>query len=210
MARDSRRPVYRDAACRSLLRRLSEHPRTGIIVKCDVPRSTMASRNAERRERVIRGTGNVFADLAFPDAAERQAKLHLAYALNQVLDGRKLSQADAAKVLGVTQPKVSALRHYKLAGYSVERLMNLLTALDQDVEIVIRRKPRSRKAARISVVAEQMALKPKATPRQRQSFTSARRRAVARLRKGLDLQWTPPASRDALHDRGQGSRRRGR
>ena len=47
----------------------------------------------------------------------------------------------------------AALRHYKLAGFSVERLMNLLTALDQDVEIVIRRKPRSRKAGRISVVA---------------------------------------------------------
>jgi predicted XRE-type DNA-binding protein len=170
----------------------------------------MASRTAEGRERVTRGTGNVFADLGFPDAAEREAKLRLAYALNQVLDGRKLSQAEAAKVLGVTQPKVSALRHYKLAGSSVERLMNLLTALDQDVEIVIRRKPRSRKSARISVVAEQMAVKPKAIPRQRRSFTSARRRAVARLRKGLDLQWTPPASRDALHDRGRGSRRRDR
>ena len=53
----------------------------------------------------------------------------------------------------MSQPKVSALRNYKLAGFSVERLMNLLTALDQDVEIVIRKKPRSRKAARISVVA---------------------------------------------------------
>jgi transcriptional regulator with XRE-family HTH domain len=62
------------------------------------------------------------------------------------MDERKLSQADAAKVLGVTQPKVSALRRFKLQGFSVERLMNLLTALDQDVEIVIRRKPRSRKA----------------------------------------------------------------
>ena len=165
----------------------------------------MAGRSAERRERVTRGTGNVFADLGFPDAAEREAKLRLAYALNQVLDGRKLSQADAAKVLGVTQPKVSALRHYKLAGFSVERLMNLLTALDQDVEIVIRPKPRSRKVARISVVAAydlQMALKPKAASRQRRSFTSAKRRGLARLRKGLDLQWTPPASRDALHDRG--------
>jgi hypothetical protein len=60
----------------------------------------MAGRSAERRERVTRGTGNVFADLGFPDAAERQAKRRLAYALNQVLDGRKLSQADAAKVLG--------------------------------------------------------------------------------------------------------------
>jgi predicted XRE-type DNA-binding protein len=113
----------------------------------------MRSRNAERRGAVTRGSGNVFADLGFPDAAERQAKLRLAYALNQVLDERKLSQADAAKVLGVTQPKVSALRHYKLAGFSVERLMNLLTALDQDVEIVVRQKPRSKRAARISVVA---------------------------------------------------------
>ena len=94
----------------------------------------------------------MFDDLGFTDAAERQAKLRLAYALNQLLEARKFSQADAAKVLGVTQPKVSALRHYKLAGFSVERL-NLLTALDQDVEILIRRKPRSRKSARISVVA---------------------------------------------------------
>jgi len=113
----------------------------------------MASRPIERREGVSHGTGNLFADLGFADAAERQAKLRLAYALNQVLDQRKLSQADAAKMLGVTQPKVSAIRHYKLAGISVERLMNLLTALGQDVEIVIRRKPRSRRAARVSVVA---------------------------------------------------------
>ena len=109
----------------------------------------MASRNDDRVEGIIRGTGNVFADLGYPDATERQAKLRLAYALNQVLEQRKLTQADAAKVLRVTQPKVSALRHYKLAGFSVERLMTLLTALDQDVYIVIKRKPRSRRAARI-------------------------------------------------------------
>ena len=113
----------------------------------------MASRNAKREDQVIRGTGNVFADLGYSDATERQAKLRLAYALNQILEERKLSQAEAANVLGVTQPKVSALRHYKLAGFSVERLLNLLTALDQDIDIVIKRKPRSRRAARISVVA---------------------------------------------------------
>jgi predicted XRE-type DNA-binding protein len=113
----------------------------------------MASRSAKREEEVVRGTGNVFADLGYADAVERQAKLRLAYALNQILDQRKLSQAEAANVLGVTQPKVSALRRYKLAGFSVERLMNLLTALDQDIDIVIRRKPRSRRAARINVVA---------------------------------------------------------
>src|SRR5687767_9427992 len=48
----------------------------------------MAGRSAEPRERITRGTGNVFADLGFPDAAERGAKLRLAYALNQVLDAR--------------------------------------------------------------------------------------------------------------------------
>jgi predicted XRE-type DNA-binding protein len=95
----------------------------------------------------------VFEDLGYPDAAERQAKLRLAYALNEVLDQRKLTQAEAAKLLGLTQPKVSAVRNYKLAGFSVERLMTLLTALDQDVEIVIKHKPRSRSTARITVVA---------------------------------------------------------
>ena len=60
----------------------------------------MAKRSAERREPVTRGTGNVFADLGFPDAAKRQATLRLAYALNQELEARKISQADAAKVLG--------------------------------------------------------------------------------------------------------------
>jgi predicted XRE-type DNA-binding protein len=112
----------------------------------------MAKRRAESTT-ITRGSTNVFEDLGYPDAAARQAKLRLAYALNKVLEGRQLSQGDAAKVLRVTQPKVSALRHYKLAGFSVERLMNLLTALDQDIEIVIRRKPRSRKTGRISVVA---------------------------------------------------------
>jgi predicted XRE-type DNA-binding protein len=112
----------------------------------------MAKRRGESAA-ITRGSKNVFEDWGYPDAAARQAKLRLAYALNQVLEDRQLSQADAAKVLGVTQPKVSALRHYKLAGFSVERLMNLLTALDRDVEIAIRRKPRSRKAGRISVVA---------------------------------------------------------
>ena len=113
----------------------------------------MARRNADRDTSITRGTKNVFADLGYPDATERQAKLRLAYALNQLLDKRGLPQNEAAKVLRVTQPKVSALRNYKLAGFSVERLMNLLLALDQDIDIVIKRKSRSRNAGRISVIA---------------------------------------------------------
>lgn len=102
---------------------------------------------------ITRGTGNVFADLGYADAEERQTKLRLAYAINGIVERRRMTQAAAADKLGINQPKVSALAHYKLDGFSVERLMTFLTALDQDVEIVIKKKPKSRSAARISVIA---------------------------------------------------------
>jgi predicted XRE-type DNA-binding protein len=102
---------------------------------------------------ITRGSGNVFADIGYADAQERQTKLRLAYAINGVIDERPLTQVAAAAALGINQPKVSALRNYRLGGFSVERLMSFLTALDRDVEIVIRRKPRSRIAARVTVVA---------------------------------------------------------
>ena len=107
---------------------------------------------AEDKEAITRGTANVFADLGSANADERQTKLRLAHAINGVIVRRRLSQAAAAAKLGVNQPKVSALANYKLDGFSVERLMIFLTALDQDVEIVIKNKPRSRPAGRISVV----------------------------------------------------------
>ncbi|WP_246700303.1 helix-turn-helix transcriptional regulator [Rhodopseudomonas sp. WA056] len=75
---------------------------------------------------ITRGSGNVFADLGMADAEERQTKLRLAHALNAVIDRVRLSQATAAVRLGINQPKVSALRNYKLEGFSVERLMTLL------------------------------------------------------------------------------------
>ena len=113
--------------------------------------STQA-RKAGRGCAVTRGTANVFADLGFPDAVARQTRLRLAFALNQLLAGRQLSPVEAVKVLGIMQPEGAALRRYKLANFSLGRLMNLLTAHDRDVEIVIRRKPSTRKAARITVV----------------------------------------------------------
>src|ERR1700710_1719977 len=118
------------------------------------PVMARASASKPKTRDISRGSSNVFADLNFPDAEERQNKLGLAYALNTILDEQHLTQAAAAARLGLNQPKVSALRNYKLEGFSVERLMTLLNALDQDVEIVIRAKPRSRAVARISVVAE--------------------------------------------------------
>lgn len=101
---------------------------------------------------ITRGSANVFADLGFADAEERQTKLRLAHAINAALEERGITQAKAAKLLEATQPKVSALARYKLDGFSVERLMTYLTALDHDVQIVIKKKPRSR-AGRISVEA---------------------------------------------------------
>ncbi len=94
-------------------------------------------------EKIIHGSTNVFADIGLPDATERQAKLKLALAINDTITARKLTQTQAANLLEINQPKISALANYKLEGFSVERLMNFLTALDRDVEIIIRR-PRKR------------------------------------------------------------------
>jgi predicted XRE-type DNA-binding protein len=111
------------------------------------------ARRRHQTEQVTHGTTNVFADLGYRDAPERRSKLQMAHVLNRLLEAQRLTQAEAAKILGVSQPKVSALRNYKLAGFSIERLMTLLTAVGHDVEIVVKKKPRSRRAARITVVA---------------------------------------------------------
>lgn len=87
---------------------------------------------------VSAGSTNVFVDLEYPDAGLRQTKTRLAMALVGLIKAQKLKQTEAAKRLGIPQPKVSALMNYRLDGFSVEKLMALLTALDQDVEIMIR------------------------------------------------------------------------
>ncbi|MCW5699776.1 MAG: XRE family transcriptional regulator, partial [Rhodospirillales bacterium] len=104
-------------------------------------------------EEIVRGSGNVFADLGLADAEQRQTKVRLAHAINTIIEKRHLKQSDAATILGVNQPKISGLRNYKLDGFSVERLMGFLNALDRDVEIVVKKKPRSRARARMSVRA---------------------------------------------------------
>ena len=96
---------------------------------------------------------NVLVDLGFPDAEELTAKATLALRLNEILDRRSLTQVEAARVLGMTQAKVSALRNYKLRGISLERLMQALVALDQNVDIVVRPRGRSKTPAAIRVAA---------------------------------------------------------
>jgi predicted XRE-type DNA-binding protein len=101
---------------------------------------------------VTEGTGNVFADLGFHDADEELTKAQLAAHIRSILRRRRLTQSAAAKLLGIDQPKVSALVNGRLAGFSSDRLMRLLTLLGQDVEIVVRARPRSRARGCIRVV----------------------------------------------------------
>ena len=84
------------------------------------------------------GTDNVLTDLGFEDAEELSAKAVLAVKLNELIDKRGLSQTEAAGITGMTQPKVSQVRRYKLQNISLERLMQALVSLDQQVEIVVR------------------------------------------------------------------------
>jgi predicted XRE-type DNA-binding protein len=111
----------------------------------------MKTRRAKKA--VVPSSGNVFADLGLSNPEEKQTKVRLAVAINHIIQNQKLSQTAAARLLRINQPKISALSNYRLEGFSVERLMNLLTALDRDVEIVIRRKPSSRKTGSILVTA---------------------------------------------------------
>jgi predicted XRE-type DNA-binding protein len=92
--------------------------------------------------RIERSSGNIFADLELPDAVELDTKLRLAWAINHEIEDRGLPQMAVAALLGVNQPKVSALKNYKLDGFSVERLMTFLTALGSDIEIRIRKPKR--------------------------------------------------------------------
>jgi len=89
-------------------------------------------------ETVEMGSGNVFADLGLPDANERHLRVQLATRLNDLIQADGLTQAAAAKHLGIAQPHVSELKNYKLGRFSSERLLHLITRMDRDVEIFIR------------------------------------------------------------------------
>jgi predicted XRE-type DNA-binding protein len=96
------------------------------------------------KSRIEESSGNVFADLGLAEAEELESKAQLAYRIGEIIRGRHLTQAEAADVLGATQPIVSKLLNGQLHGFSLERLVRFLNALDRDVEIVVRRRPRSR------------------------------------------------------------------
>jgi predicted XRE-type DNA-binding protein len=94
-------------------------------------------------------SGNVFADLGFADAGEHLIKAGLVVKIERIIRQRKLTQAAAAQLMGIDQPKVSAMLAGQFRGYSVERIMRFLVALGNDVEIVV--KPKKRGAAELRV-----------------------------------------------------------
>ena len=105
---------------------------------------------------VTPSSGNVFADIGLPEAEEELTKAQLASHIRYVVKRRRLTQLAAAKLMKIDQPKVSALLNGRLANFSSDRLMRLLTALGQDVEITIRdgRRRDARAKGRIRVVSE--------------------------------------------------------
>ena len=100
-----------------------------------------------------KSSGNVFADLDLPNAEELFLKAELGFAVFQIIEERKLTQAEAADILGVKQPEISRLKNGKFNHYSVERLLAFLTRLNRDIEI--RPIPTKNKVGEIRVVNEE-------------------------------------------------------
>lgn len=136
---------------------MPESKQTGHAVQKETSRSSCGA---------WRSTGSRRRDLLVSYGAirggDRQTRLLLCHLIISNIEERRVTQAVAADLLGVNQPKISALAHYKVEGFSVERLMTFLNALGQDVEIVIRTKPSARSAAHTTV---QMTSTDRATPR---------------------------------------------
>ena len=105
----------------------------------------------KRASTVEAGSGSVFRDLGLAEPGERELRTRLAMELNELIGELGLTQTKVAALLGIPQPHLSELKHFKLARFSSERLLRFLTLLDRDVEIVIRPKAGRRSVGMLSV-----------------------------------------------------------
>ena len=112
----------------------------------------MGKYKVSERIAVYGGSGNVYADLGYPDANEMLVKAQLVSKIAEIIRQRGLTQVEAAKVLGLTQPKVSAMLRGRFRGFSERRLIDCLTSLGRDVQIVIKEAPRRRTEGKLTVV----------------------------------------------------------
>lgn len=100
---------------------------------------------SDEKLKITKSSGNVFSDLEIPNSVEYLAKSELAMKINNILEECGYTQKQSAEVLGIDQPKISALNCGRLSGFSIERLISFLNKLDRDVEIVVKLKPKNRK-----------------------------------------------------------------
>jgi predicted XRE-type DNA-binding protein len=98
------------------------------------------------------GSTNVYADLGMPDAEEIWVKAQLASNIGEIIKRRKLTQVQAAELLGITQPKLSGLLRGQFRGISETKMLECLTRLGRDIQIVVKSAPRSRTEGHVSVV----------------------------------------------------------
>jgi len=98
------------------------------------------------------GSGNVYADLGIANAEEMLVKAQLASKIGEIVRHRKLTQARAAELLGIPQPKLSNMLRGQFRGISETKMIECLTRLGSDVEIVVRERDPERKAGHVSVV----------------------------------------------------------
>lgn len=118
-----------------------------------------------------KSSGNIFADLGFPDAQDMLAKVDLAIQINEIIKKRKLTQTQAAKLLDIDQPKISALNKGKLAGFSLERLFRFLNILGQDITIKVSPKRSKTSISKINIT----------TPRTKREAPLVQQNPVSRM-----------------------------
>ncbi|VVO33480.1 helix-turn-helix domain-containing protein [Pseudomonas fluorescens] len=97
-------------------------------------------------------TGNVYEDLGYADANEMRVKAQLAAKIGEIIKARHLTQVQASEILGLSQPKLSEMLRGKFRGISEAKMMECLSRLGHDVQIIVKSAPRSRREGRIEVV----------------------------------------------------------
>lgn len=104
-------------------------------------------------DNITEGSGNVFEDLGFDHPSEEQTRAQLVRELRAIIKDRNLTQTAAGKLIDLSQPDLSQLLRGRTRGFTVDRLLRLLMALDRDIEIRIKKRPKSRSKSRMAVIA---------------------------------------------------------
>jgi len=101
---------------------------------------------------IEKGSTNVYADLGYANPDEMLVKAQLATKIGEIIQQRKLTQIQAAELLGIPQPKLSNMLRGQFRGISETKMIECLTKLGRNVEIVVKPAPRSKVAGHVSVV----------------------------------------------------------